>query len=403
MGAQGRPRRRHREEQGEVEGFRKWGLDITPHRRLIKKGFDTAEGERLDVESAFKKEDHPFRIAIVCAMWLTGFDVPSLSTLYLDKPFQAHSLMQAIARANRVYEGKTNGLIVDYCGILKNLRKALATYGGAADAGHQGGGALPPEIDPIRPDEELLESLAEAVALVADFLSAHGADLNAIVASEGFDRLAAIKKAKEAIKGAKEAVNASDETRKRFEITARAVMNTYKACFGIDRQADYKASRDAVNILYKSLQEDVQKADIADILRSLHAVVDASITVKPEQTGEPTEERLYDISQIDFDRLRTEFERSGTQNTTVQNLKAAVDKRLARMMAQNPMRADFQARYEEIIDAYNREKDRATIEQTFRRRSSASSAAWTRKKSAPSARAWTRSRSPSSTSSRSPN
>ncbi len=80
--------------------------------------------------SAFKKADHPFRIAIVCAMWLTGFDVPSLSTIYLDKPLKAHTLMQAIARANRVNEGKNNGLIVDYCGILKNLRKALATFAG---------------------------------------------------------------------------------------------------------------------------------------------------------------------------------------------------------------------------------------------------------------------------------
>jgi len=122
------------EEQGEVDKFRKWGLDITPHRKLIKEGFETPDGKRLDVESAFKKEDHPFRVAIVCAMWLTGFDVPTMSTLYLDKPLKAHTLMQAIARANRVAEGKNNGLIVDYCGILKNLRKALATF-----AGHTGG------------------------------------------------------------------------------------------------------------------------------------------------------------------------------------------------------------------------------------------------------------------------
>ena len=84
----------------------------------------------MELDDAFKEEEHPFRIAIVCAMWLTGFDVPSLSTLYLDKPLKAHTLMQAIARANRVNEGKNNGLIVDYCGILKNLRKALATFAG---------------------------------------------------------------------------------------------------------------------------------------------------------------------------------------------------------------------------------------------------------------------------------
>ena len=138
------------EEQGEVEKFRKWDLDITPHRKLIKEGIDLPESmrqkpqfrnmQRMDLDEAFKEEEHPFRIAIVCAMWLTGFDVPSLSTLYLDKPLKAHTLMQAIARANRVNEGKNNGLIVDYCGILKNLRKALATFAGTADGGHGEGG-----------------------------------------------------------------------------------------------------------------------------------------------------------------------------------------------------------------------------------------------------------------------
>ncbi|MDO9509075.1 MAG: type I restriction endonuclease subunit R, partial [Thermovirgaceae bacterium] len=145
------------EEQGEVEKFRKWGLDITSHRRLIKEGMDLPEEmrrlpqyrtiQRLALDDAFKEEEHPFRIAIVCAMWLTGFDVPCLSTLYLDKPLKAHTLMQAIARANRVNEGKENGMIVDYCGILKNLRKALATFAGAGDGGRGGEGG---EIEPAR-------------------------------------------------------------------------------------------------------------------------------------------------------------------------------------------------------------------------------------------------------------
>ena len=130
------------EEQGEVGKFREWDLDITPHRKLIKQGFETPDGERIDVESAFKKDGHSFRVAIVCAMWLTGFDVKSLANLYLDKPLKAHTLMQAIARANRVHEGKNNGLIVDYCGILKNLRSALATFAG--HTGEEEGGTADP-------------------------------------------------------------------------------------------------------------------------------------------------------------------------------------------------------------------------------------------------------------------
>src|SRR5437899_11425339 len=94
--------------------------------------------QRMELDAAFKQEEHPFRIAIVCAMWLTGFDVPSLATLYLDKPLKAHTLMQAIARANRVHEGKNNGLIVDYCGILKSLRQALATFATSTAEGDDG-------------------------------------------------------------------------------------------------------------------------------------------------------------------------------------------------------------------------------------------------------------------------
>jgi type I restriction enzyme R subunit len=151
------------EEQGEVDKFRKWKLDITPHRKLIKDGFELDDGKRIDLDEAFKKADHPFRIAIVCAMWLTGFDVPSLSTIYLDKSLKAHTLMQAIARANRVNEGKNNGLIVDYCGILKNLRKALATFVGTETTGPGPGGNEP---DPARPEEELLADLQEAVSRI---------------------------------------------------------------------------------------------------------------------------------------------------------------------------------------------------------------------------------------------
>ena len=159
------------EEQGEVDKFRKWDLDITPHRRLMKEGIDLPESMRskpeyrnmqtMALDDAFKAEEHPLRVAIVCAMWLTGFDVPSLATLYLDKPLKAHTLMQAIARANRVNEGKNNGLIVDYCGILKHLRKALATFAGTQPEGEGG------ETDPARPDEELLADLAEAICIGA--------------------------------------------------------------------------------------------------------------------------------------------------------------------------------------------------------------------------------------------
>ena len=127
------------EGQNEVADFKKWGVDIIPHRARMKQGFEVGGGKRVDVESAFKNPDHPFRVAIVCAMWLTGFDVECLSTLYIDKPMKAHTLMQAIARANRVYPGKDFGLIVDYNGMLKSLRAALAQYALGDDGDGDGG------------------------------------------------------------------------------------------------------------------------------------------------------------------------------------------------------------------------------------------------------------------------
>ncbi|GAB6905949.1 Type I site-specific deoxyribonuclease, HsdR family [Desulfosarcina cetonica] len=351
------------EEQGEVEKFRKWKLDITSHRRLIKEGMDLPEEmrqqpqfrnmQRLALEDAFKAEAHPFRIAIVCAMWLTGFDVPSLSTLYLDKPLKAHTLMQAIARANRVNEGKNNGLIVDYCGILKNLRKALATFAGTGDGARSNPGG---ETEPAKPEEELLANLAEAITFVRAFLSERNASLDGIMNQTGFARNAAIL-------AAKEAANENDETRKRFEVMCRAVFSKFKACLTVEGVNDYRREYETVNIVYKSLQEDREKADISDIIRQLHKIVDEAIVVHPEQVAE--EQSPYDISMIDFDLLRREFERSPAKRTTVQNLKSVIERRLRRLLEKNPLRTDFQNHYEKIVDEYNREKDRVTIEKTF--------------------------------------
>lgn len=340
------------EEQNEVKKFDKAGLDIKPHRRLIKEGFDTVEGKRLDVEAAFKKEEHPFRVAIVCAMWLTGFDVPSMSTLYLDKPLKAHTLMQAIARANRVHEGKNNGLIVDYCGILKNLRKALATF-----AGHTGDDTdgPPPEADPVHPDAELLADLEEAIEAVRSFLDASGFTLSDVLTKTGFDR-------NKAIVDAKEIVNSSDETRKRFQIMCREVFKKFKACLNLPEINRYRGDRDAINVIYKGLEDDVKKADITDIINELHGVVGDAVTVSDEEAGEG---KLYDISKIDFERLRKEFARSGSRNTTVQTLKDVIEKRLRLLLKTNPLRTNFQSHYEKIVAEYNGEKDRVTIEQTF--------------------------------------
>ena len=285
-------------------------------------------------------------------MWLTGFDVPSLATLYLDKPLKKHTLMQAIARANRVHEGKTNGLIVDYCGILKHLRQALATFAGTRNTGPAEG------VEPAKPHEELLAELAEAIQQVRDFLDEAGAPLDTVITETGFQRIRAIV-------ACKEAANQNDRTRKRLEIMCREVFRRFKACITVPGVNEHRGKRDAINIVYQSLRRDRKQADITEIMRELQGIVDEAIRVLP--SGDGPESKPFDISRIDFDKLESEFAKSEKKKTTVQNLKTAIEQRLQRLMKGNPLRTDLQEHYERIVDEYNREMDRVTIERTFER------------------------------------
>lgn len=350
------------DEQNEIKKFKNWGLNIIPHRKRMKDGFvvkyivGSRELEkRLDVETAFKREDHPFRIVIVCAMWLTGFDVPSLSTLYLDKPLQAHTLMQAIARANRVKEGKNNGLIVDYCGILKNLRKALATFAGhTGDKGPLDEGGGEPVVDPLNPQEALLGELAESIAIVREGLRTVGFELARLHAVMGFDKLKALKEAKELI-------NANDETRKRFEISARSVFRKYKSCLTFLDVERHKPDVQAINYIYSSLQEDKLAADTSEIIQKLNFIVGEAINIR----SDTADDKIFDISKVNFELLRREFAKSERKASDVQDLRTVLERRLALMLAANPTLQDFQVRFDQIIRDYNKEKDKNTIEATF--------------------------------------
>lgn len=210
--------------------------------------------------------------------------------------------------------------------------------------------------DPVQPDEALLADLAEAIDMVKTFLSDRDFEMTSITEGEGFARNAAIIQAKEAI-------NENDQTRKQFEVMAREVFKKFKACINIRPGInDYRLDKDAINIIYKSLQNDREKADISQIIMELHKIVDDSIDVTTDAVEDG---KVYDISKIDFDRLRQEFSRSPKKKTTVVNLRDAISARLAKLLSQNPARTDFQKRFEEIVDEYNNEKDRVTIEKTF--------------------------------------
>lgn len=167
------------------------------------------------------------------------------------------------------------------------------------------------------------------------------------------------------IEKSKNAVNENDGSRKRFMVMARDVFGRFKACVHMQESSALRDRVDAVKIVYKSLVKDAEQADIRHILKALHEEVDAAIKHADGKPGTREESPLYDISQIDFEKLAQEFQRSKKKNAAVQNLKAASESRLARLLALNPMRKDLQARFEEIVNDYNREKDRVTIETSF--------------------------------------
>ena len=337
------------EGQNEVADFRKWGVNIVPHRELMKRGFEVGD-TRVDVESAFKNPDHPFRVAIVCAMWLTGFDVECLSTLYIDKPMKAHTLMQAIARANRVYPGKDFGLIVDYNGMLKSLRAALAQYALGED------GAGDPEI--VAPIEERVTALLDAIEATEAHLLSLGFGVACFRGATGFARIAAIA-------DGEAAVYTSDEAKRRFEILARQVFVRFKALVMEPSAFTYAERHDNLEAIYKKLEERRDKADITDLLKELHRIVNEAIrTAAPGD--DQRDSRMYDLSTIDLEKLREEFaKRASRKATVVEDIRQLLERKLADMLAQNPQRMDYYRKYSEIVADYNREKDRVTVENTF--------------------------------------
>lgn len=373
------------EAQGEVAEFKRWDFDIVPHRALMKKGFDTADGKSLDVESAFKDPRHPFRVAVVCAMWLTGFDVESLSTLYIDKPMKAHTLMQAIARANRRYPGKEFGLIVDYNGMLASLRKALAQY--ALGDGGDGGQEI------VAPLQERVAGLDDAVAAAEGFLRSLGFDPARLLGAKGWERIGAIDDAVEAINAAGRGAEThapqtpadagetvkgdagpdaatpggmgTDHARHRFEILARVVFQRFKALVTEPSVVVYAERHDNIEAIYKKLGEHRDNADVTELLRVLHRIVNEAIHAQAPGADQAAGLTI-DLSRIDMERLRDELSRKVKRKATaIEDIRAVVERKLAELLGRNPGRQDFEAKYRQIVAAYNTDKDRATIEKTF--------------------------------------
>ena len=321
--------------QNEVADMRELGLDIARHRKRIVEE---------DLDSDFKNPDHPLRLVFVCAMWLTGFDSPSTSTVYLDKPMRNHALMQTIARANRVFPNKDNGLIVDYVGVFRNLEKALAIYGADRTGSSLDNDGLAVD-SPIRPKEELVDELGAALADTVDFCDANDIDLADLETAQGFE-FVALQKA------AVEALLVDEQTRRRYVTLARRVRKTFKALLP-DPEAMAVTHRVAViRSIASKIESSTESPDISGVMDSVSELLDRSVGAKEyiiRSAGGA--DPLIDLNQLDFEQLVLRF--AANKRTAAKAIEKDIEERLDKAVRKNPTRLDLAERFRRLIDEYN--------------------------------------------------
>jgi type I restriction enzyme R subunit len=293
--------------QNEVEDLSRKGVDIRPHRKRI-----VSE----DLETKFKKADDPLRLVFVCAMWMTGFDVPSCSTIYLDKPMRNHTLMQTIARANRVFGEKVNGLIVDYIGIFRDLQKALAIYG-SGQGGALGGGEMP-----IQPKEALVEELRKTLVSTEEFLASVGVSLESGRSMEGFDAVA--------FQGeAVEAVLVSEKSKRKFLSLANEVGRLFSAILPDRRANEFSRSAGLVRLIAEGIRQLEPEVDVSQVMEKVWELMDGFLRVldPPEGYGK----HVVDLGQVDFEALRRKLEK-GRKRTEIERLTGQIGQKLTEMI-----------------------------------------------------------------------
>ena len=317
--------------QNEIAQMSERGLDIVPHRRRMN-------DEALD--DKFKDPADPFRLVFVCAMWMTGFDAPSCSTIYLDKPMKNHTLMQTIARANRVFPGKQSGLIVDYANVFASLERALAIYGKGKDGGN-----------PVRDKNELVAALRSVLYVTASHCATRGVDLDAVekTAPGTLERLNALVLAVDAL-------ISPDAGRRELLEHERLLTTLYRAVQPDVAVLQLRGRVRLVQVIAGSIRERLGQggADISEAMSEVNRLLDDSIAADGFRIREDGERAgVVDLSRIDFEALAARFATSKRRNTELEQLKAAVRAKIESMLRLNGTRTDYLARFEELIDAYN--------------------------------------------------
>jgi len=332
--------------QNELSFFAEKGINFAPHRkRLVTE----------DLEKKFKKADDPFRIVFVCAMWMTGFDVPSCSTIYLDKPMRNHTLMQTIARANRVFGEKVNGLIVDYVGIFRDLQKALAIYGTATGGGAEGGET------PVVDKAELVELLKVEIDRTIDFCKDRRVDLNAILDSKGFDKIRMVDDAAvdiaeivfpERVDDSVEKIIVNDEMKRQYISLAGMVVRLYKAILPDPLAHEFAPIKTLIAVIAEKIRSLMPLTEVDDVMGDINDLLDKSISAEGYVIRGSTQNAVVDLGTIDFDALKERFEK-GRKRTEAEKLRKMVENKVDEMYDLNRTRINFYDELQQLIDEYN--------------------------------------------------
>jgi type I restriction enzyme R subunit len=315
--------------QNEIEQMRKHGLDIVPHRRRMNES-------QPGLDEKFKEPEDPLRIVFLCAMWLTGFDAPSCSTVYLDKPMRNHTLMQTIARANRVFPGKHSGMIVDYANVFASLERALAIYG----AGKGG-------TSPVQDKQQLVLELREAIEAATTFCAAQRVVLGDIeqLVSGSMERL-------QQMDDAVNALISPDPLRREFFCHERLVNTLYRAVKPDPAALEFASRVACLATLGEAIRAmlNPNPPDISQVMKAINGLLDESITGHAiRESGPPA----LDLSTINFEALAARFNKSKHKNSDLEVLKVAIRAQLEKMIRLNRTRADFAGKFETLIESYN--------------------------------------------------
>lgn len=322
------------EEDKEEEKFAAQGLSIKKHRDVMI----AVDENGFDIEDHFKNENHPFQLVFVCSMWLTGFDAPSVSTMYLDKPMKGHTLMQAIARANRVFPGKDNGFIVDYLDVFKYMKRALADYGTSEE-----------EDMPVKDIEKLVDLLNQAIENTTIFCAALGIDINELVTTnDTFKKL-------DLFDCFADTILQNDEWKNEFKVYSNTVELLYESLRPDIFKMDWNNPlKEAILYLRGIIEGKIRPEKLEEARKKIDALLDQSVVAEQAAVYEIAKtSKEIDLSKLNIGELREQFKKIKYKNIEIANLRDYISKKLEQMLKKNITRSNFAEIFQNIIDNYN--------------------------------------------------